>query len=84
MKAPLAIYLVYHSNYNDSEKVFSELYKLFCRDVRSSLSDGLVGKRAVAISQIFETISLMAKHDVLWNNILTRYEKRGIIGWREY
>lgn len=41
MKAPLAIYLVYHSNYNDSEKVFSELYKLFCRDVRSSLSDGL-------------------------------------------
>ena len=42
------------------------------------------GKRAVAIDQIFETISLMTKHEVLWNNILTRYEKRGVIGWREY
>lgn len=41
MKAPLAIYVVYHSKYKDSEKIVSEMYKLFCRDVRSSLSDGL-------------------------------------------
>lgn len=42
------------------------------------------GKRAIAISQIFDTISLMTKHEVLWNNILTKHEKSGVIGWREY
>jgi hypothetical protein len=41
------------------------------------------GKRAIAISQIFDTICLMTKHDVLWTNILTKYEKYGVIGWRE-
>lgn len=41
MKAPLAIYVVYHSEYNKASQIFSKIYKWLCRDVRNSLSDGL-------------------------------------------
>lgn len=41
MKAPLAIYVVYHTHNAKAHEIFSKIYKLFCRDIRNSLSDGL-------------------------------------------
>ena len=41
MKSPLAIYVVYHTHYAEAVVLFSNLYKLLCRDIRNSLSDGL-------------------------------------------
>ena len=41
MKAPLAIYVVYHTHNAKAHVIFSKIYKLFCRDIRNSLSDGL-------------------------------------------
>lgn len=41
MKAPLALYVVYHTHYVLAREIFSRIYKLFCRDIRNSLSDGL-------------------------------------------
>lgn len=41
MKAPLAIYVVYHTHNVNAHEIFSKIYKVFCRDIRNSLSDGL-------------------------------------------
>lgn len=41
MNAPLAIYVVYHTQNAKALEIFSKIYKLFCRDIRNSLSDGL-------------------------------------------
>lgn len=41
MKAPLAIYVVYHTQYTEATALFADIYKWLCRDIRNSLSDGL-------------------------------------------
>lgn len=41
MKAPLAIYVVYHTQYAEASTLFADIYKWLCRDIRNSLSDGL-------------------------------------------
>ncbi len=41
MKMPLAIYVLYHSEYSDGEKAFEMIYQLLCRDVNKPLTDGI-------------------------------------------
>ncbi len=41
MNAPLAVYVIYHSYYAEATTLFADIYKLLCRDIRNSLSDGL-------------------------------------------
>lgn len=41
MKTPLSIYALYHSENKEGKRIFSELYKLLCRDVKDPFSDGL-------------------------------------------
>lgn len=41
MKAPLALYVVYHTRYAEASTLFADIYKWLCRDIRNSLSDGL-------------------------------------------
>lgn len=41
MKAPLAIYVVCHTQYAEASTLFADIYKWLCRDIRNSLSDGL-------------------------------------------
>lgn len=41
------------------------------------------GKRATARDQIKETIELMGMHPVLWENILIKQKKEGIVAWRD-
>ena len=41
MKSPLAVYVVYHTQYSEASVLFDDIYKWLCRDIRNSLSDGL-------------------------------------------
>lgn len=41
MKTPLSVYALFHSENKEGQKLFSELYKLLCRDVDDPFSDGL-------------------------------------------
>lgn len=41
MKSPLAVYVIYHTQYADAPAFYAEIYKRLCRNIRNSLSDGL-------------------------------------------
>lgn len=41
MKTPLSVHALFHSKNKEGEKIYSELYKLLCRDVDNPFSDGL-------------------------------------------
>lgn len=41
MKSPLAVYVIYHTQYAEASVLFDDIYKWLCRDIRNSLSDGL-------------------------------------------
>ena len=41
MKTPLSVHTLFHSENKEGEKIYSELYKLLCRDVDNPFSDGL-------------------------------------------
>lgn len=41
MKSPLAVYVIYHTQYADATAFYAEIYKRLCRNIRNSLSDGL-------------------------------------------
>lgn len=41
MKTPLSVHAFFHSENSEGKKIYSELYKLLCRDVKDPLSDGL-------------------------------------------
>ena len=41
MKTPLSVHALFHSENKEGEKIYSELYKLLCRDVDNPFSDGL-------------------------------------------
>lgn len=41
MKTPLSVHVLFHSENKEGQKIFSELYKLLCRDIDDPFSDGL-------------------------------------------
>lgn len=41
MKKNLAVYVLYHSQYEQGRKVYSDIYKLLCRDADHPFQDGL-------------------------------------------
>lgn len=41
MKKNLAVYVLYHSQYEQGKKVYSDIYKLLCRDADYPFQDGL-------------------------------------------
>lgn len=41
MKTPLSVHVLFHSENQEGMKIYSELYKLLCRDVENPFSDGL-------------------------------------------
>lgn len=41
MKTPLSVHALFHSENKEGMKIYSELYKLLCRDVENPFSDGL-------------------------------------------
>ncbi len=41
MNLPLTIHILFHKEYNDGYKIYSDLYKLLCRDSRNPFSGGM-------------------------------------------
>lgn len=41
MKTPLSIHALFHSENREGQKIYTELYKLLCRDTNDPFSDGL-------------------------------------------
>lgn len=41
MKKDLAVYVLFHSQYEQGRKVYSDIYKLLCRDADHPFQDGL-------------------------------------------
>ncbi len=41
MKLPLSIRIFFHEEYNEGKKIYTDLYKLFCRDSRNPFDGGL-------------------------------------------
>ena len=41
MKTPLSVHALFHSENKEGQEIFSELYKLLCRDIDDPFSDGL-------------------------------------------
>ena len=41
MKTPLSVHALFHTANIEGQKIYSELYKLLCRDIDNPFSDGL-------------------------------------------
>lgn len=41
MQTPLSIYALFHSENVEGARIYSELYKLLCRDINNPFSNGL-------------------------------------------
>lgn len=41
MKTPLSVYALFHSDNSEGKRIYTELYKLLCRDINDPFSDGL-------------------------------------------
>ena len=41
MRAPIAVYVIYNTQFDKANQLLSYIYKWLCRDVRNSLSEGL-------------------------------------------
>lgn len=59
MKVPLSVYVLYHKSYEEGAQIYSEIYKLLCRDSQRPSFDGLdipvyycTGNDDVAINEI--------------------------------